>query len=287
MSEMLDDYRNRVVGRLSSEEDATPSRLAEALCLPSFHPEVLLRVAEWSNGTTFHLATFTSSLWYSEPGQEPSRMDEAIHVVPERAARFWDSIEGLSPQTIRDEKTIGVDGMLTFARWRRGEVTSSFEAWSPSPDSQPGRFIRRIYDLAWELVRGRLSIERLEQLHIYLHLGLPLRMIEGGVRCLRIFGALSASERKSLRSLFATLPGEEPLVVDMTNFDGMGTILYPTFVEFASRRGLLAWAASVPARRHLEAMGLVRPQIFDRAEDAVGWIATLSRRHGSDTTSPE
>ena len=276
MSEMLDDYRNRVVKRLSSEEDATPSRLAEALCLPSFHPEVLLRVAEWSNGTTFHLATFTSSLWYSELGKEPSRMDEAIHVVPERAICFWDSIEGLSPQTIRDEKTIGVDGMLTYARWRRGEVTSSFEAWSPSPDSQQGKFIRRIYDLGWQLVRERVSIERLEQLHGYLRLGLPVRLIEGKVRCLRLFGGLSSSDEDDLRSCFAWLPSGEPLVMDMTNFDGMGTLLYPAFVEFASGRRVLAWAVSGAARRHIASMGLGQSQFFERVEDAMEWVARTS-----------
>jgi hypothetical protein len=273
---MLDEYCNRVVKRLSSGEGATPSRLADALCLPSFHPEVLLRVSEVTTGTTFRLATFTSSLWYSESGQEPGKVDEAIHVPPERAARFWDTIGELNPQTIRDGTTIGVDGMSARASWRQGKVTSSFEAWSPSPDSRHGKFIRRIYDLGWQVVRERVSIERLEQLHADLRLGLPARLIEGKVRCLRIFGSLSSSDEDDLRSFFAALPSGEPMVMDMTNFDSMGALLYPAFLEFASERRSLAWAVSEMARRHVDSMGLVQPQFFERAEDAMQWVARIS-----------
>src|SRR5205085_10583472 len=102
---------------------------------------------------------------------------------------------------------------------------------------------------------------------------------------LRIFGSLSSSHRKALRSLFSSLPSEEPLVVDMTNFDGMGTLLYPAFVEFATSGRRLAWAASSSARRHAESMGLAQPHVFDRVEDAVEWVAQTSRQHGSDTAS--
>ncbi len=60
--------------------------------------------------------------------------------------------------------------------------------------------------------------------------------------------------------------------MDMTNLDGMDTLLYPAFVEFASGRRL-AWAVSDAARRHNESLGLARPQLFERVEDASGWVA--------------
>src|SRR4051794_16389891 len=63
--------------------------------------------------------------------------------------------------------------------------------------------------------------------------------------------------------LFDNLPKDTPLVIDMTNFDGMGTLLYPTFAEFASTRRLLAWAGSTGAKRHFESMRLPSSQVFD------------------------
>ena len=285
MNDMLDDYRKRVVKWLSPGVGDSPTRLAEVLCLPSFHPEALLRVADGPSGTTFRLAAFTSSLWHSEPGRRPGRTEESVLMSPKRAARFWDALDALDPSTIRDSNVLGVDGMLIRCSWRRGEASVSFEAWSPEPDSRHGTFIRRMYDLAWELAQERASVERLEQIHGYLHIGLPVRQIVGKVRCLRIFGRLSSRDGDQLRSHFASLPREEPVVVDMTNFDGMGTLLYPAFVEFASGRRV-AWALSSTARRQVESMGLNEPELFDRAEDAVEWMVRTGARRVSDSADP-
>lgn len=282
---MIDDYRRRVVKCLSLGTLTGSSRLAAALCLPSFHPETLLRVVEGPDGTSFRLATLTSSLWYSEAGQTPRRLEETVSVSSERASRFWDSVAGLSPQTIADDPQHGLDGMSVRCIWRQGSVDSTFETWSPAPESRHGAFIRQIYDLGWEVLGGRVSIERLEQLHVYLHLGLPVRMIEGPMKCLRIFGSLSSSEEMALRSMLSTLPKDEPLIVDMTNFDGMGTLLYPAFVEFASSRRFLSWAVSPSARRHVESMGLANLRIFDTTEDARQWVAGASGGHDPGTTS--
>lgn len=287
MSDLVDDYRKKVVKLLSPVKDEPHSRLAEVLCLPSSHPEVLLQVTDGPSGCTFRLVTCTSSLWYSlsEPGRWPGRAEESALVPPKRAARFWAVIDALNPQAIGDSAAVGLDGMFTQCSWRRGEASVSFEAWSPAPDSRHGTFIRRIYDLAWELAQERASVERLEQIHGYLHIGLPVRQIVGKVRCLRIFGRLSSRDEDQLRSHFASLPREEPVVVDMTNFDGMGTFLYPAFVEFASGRRV-AWALSSTARRQVESMGLNEPELFDRAEDAVEWTVRTGARRASDSADP-
>lgn len=270
---MHDEYLRSVTKRLARGEDTSTVRFVEALCLPSFHPEVLLRASEGPNGTTFRLNTFTSSLWYSELGRKPDRVREAVPVPTESAERFWDALEALAPLTIPDGRRVGLDGMTTHARYRRDDATSSFEAWSPSPDSHQWEFIRSIYDLGWEVVREHASIERLEQLHGYLHLGLPVRLVEGAVRCMRIFGSLSSSDKAELRTVFASLPEGEPLVIDMTNFDGMATLLYPTFAAFASARQRLAWVATGEARRQVESIGLVHLNLFERVEDALAWAA--------------
>jgi anti-anti-sigma regulatory factor len=110
-------------------------------------------------------------------------------------------------------------------------------------------------------------------------------MIGGRVKCLRIFGSLSSSKEMALRSLLSTLPKDEPLIVDMTNFDGMGTLLYPAFVEFASSRRFLSWAVSPSARRHVESMGLANLRIFDTTEDARQSVAGASGGHDPGTTS--
>lgn len=290
MSDFLDDYRKRVRGHLSSSEVDPPSCSTEVLCLPSFHPETLLRVTATPSGTTFRLLTFTASLWYSqysEGGKKPERLEEAVHVPQVQADRFWRSVDELNPKMIRDQSSIGLDGISIVASWNSGEAAVSFEAWSPSPESRPGRFLGLIYDLGWQVVKEHVSIERLEQLHGYLRAGLPVRMVKGAVKCLRIFGSLSSTEETALRSLFSSLLNDDPIIVDMTNFDGMGTLLHPAFVEFSSSRPQLVWAASGSVSRLIESLGLVHSQVFDRTEDAVEWLAQRPRPHSSVPAFPE
>lgn len=273
MTDFIQEYQNRVRKKLSRAESEPVSRMAEALCFPAFHAETLLRVTEGIQCTTCRLITLSSSLWYSDESESPTRLQESTVVSPDRALQFWELIENLKPETIRPEGSFGCDGMSVFVTFQRREMTSSFETWSPEPMSPPGKLVGLIYGLAREVMNVRSSIERLEQLHTYLNIGLPARIIEGNVRCLRIFGSLSVNHEELLRNLFDSLRDTDALVVDMTNFDGMGTRLYPLFSAFASTRPLLAWAASGHARRHIESMGLTEPMIFSTTDEAIDWIS--------------
>jgi hypothetical protein len=57
-----------------------------------------------------------------------------------------------------------------------------------------------------------------------------------------------------LRQLLARLLHNGSLLIDMTNFDGMGTALYDAVIEFAASHPHLAFATFPSSRRHLEAM---------------------------------
>lgn len=275
MNDQIDQYKERVRKRLCRREDDPVMREAEALFFPSFHPEALLRATSGPAGTKLRMTTLTSSMWYAEEGatgEQPKRIQEVASVSAETALRFWQSIEELNPEAIRTDDAIGADGVSIETSYRHGATFTSFEAWCPDPASSPGKFVLLIYDLAWKVLKEPASIERLENLHGYLRLGLPARVISGDLTCLRLFGGLSSYHQQELRRLFDSLPKDAPLVVDMTNFDGMGTLLYPAFIEFASARRLLAWAGSRGAKRHLDSMRLASSQVFDNTEEAIEWV---------------
>lgn len=272
MTDFIDQYRQRARKRLSRKESEPVVRMAEVLCFPSFHAETLLRVTESPNGTAFRLSTFSSSLWYSEDGKEPRRFQETVEVSPDQAGRFWESMTALDPASLCPKKALGLDGMSISATYRDGEAESQFETWCPAPESPEGQYVGLIYRLAWEVVQADTSIERLEHLHGYLRLGLPARVIDGELKCLRLFGSLSSSDEPALRRTFESIDGDKPLLVDMTNFHGMGTLLYPAFVDFASGRTHLVWAVSKSARQHIDSMGINEQVLFDSVADAVEWI---------------
>jgi len=105
--------------------------------------------------------------------------------------------------------------------------------------------------------------------HCYLDLGLPARDRGGAPRRLQLFGRLSSSQEAALTAFFATVTEDEAVVVDMRNFDGMGTLLYPLFRRFARRPGATAWVVSKMATRQLREAQVPEDQLRDDLADAV------------------
>jgi hypothetical protein len=158
--------------------------------------------------------------------------------------------------------------MSVDAAYCTAQVGYSFSAWSPSGDSLQGQYFLLLYKLAWDSLHDETSAERLEQLHGYLGLGLSARVIDESPRRLRLFGSFSSGDEEELHACFSELASDEPLVVDMTNFDGMGTILYPLFSRFANARKRLAWVGSPNAVRHLKEIGINEESICSSLDAA-------------------
>jgi hypothetical protein len=53
-----------------------------------------------------------------------------------------------------------------------------------------------------------------------------------------------------------SLPANAPLLIDMTNFNGMGTLLYPSFRRLLSRTPVVKWKVSSSAARQLHEVGV-------------------------------
>jgi hypothetical protein len=69
----------------------------------------------------------------------------------------------------------------------------------------------------------------LEQFSTYFSFGLPARVLPGPPLTLRLYGSLSIDHDEDLGRLIGSLPADGPITIDMTNFGGMGTLLYSTF----------------------------------------------------------
>ena len=80
MADIVEEYRRRVRKRLSRAENEPVARMVDALCLPSFHVETLLRLVENSFGTTFRLFSLTENLWFCENANKVTRFQESVLV---------------------------------------------------------------------------------------------------------------------------------------------------------------------------------------------------------------
>jgi hypothetical protein len=275
MPDFIDEYHTGVHRRLRSQAGKTLApggeltRLLEVVFLPSFHPEAILQVSTAST-TTLRFTTFKSSVWYSENGHgpKPERQTEIVQLAEGRVQKFWEAVDALRPETLQSTSICGVDGMSVTVCHSTVDAVHEISSWSPSEETPQGRLVLLLYRLAWDVLVEPISIQRLEQLHGYLGLGLPTRWVEGNIRQLRIFGGLSTQWTNELQTLFSTISRNEPLIVDMSNFDGMGTLLYPMFFEFAGSHHRLAWIASAYPKQQLAEAGIDGETVFQSHEDA-------------------
>ncbi len=161
-----------------------------------------------------------------------------------------------------------VDGLIT-----RGQSVTTFEAWSPQPPSHEHQFAAALWRLADDSLREEESVRLLEQLHRYLGLGLPVRVTRNAFTTVRLFGGLSTHDEAGLRSTFEELGHDEPLLMDLSNVDSMGTRLYDLFSGLATRKGPTVWLASEGALPHLAAIGVPSSRIFEHRQRAEAALA--------------
>src|SRR6185369_6862103 len=98
-----------------------------------------------------------------------------------------------------DGPRFGVDGMSIVGFSLKGGNERRFEAWSPGPSSKTHRFVHLLYQLAGHNLGSAEIKERLEEIHGYLRLGLPWKVVSDMPLVVRIFGSLSATDMPELR----------------------------------------------------------------------------------------
>ncbi|WP_342740569.1 hypothetical protein [Bradyrhizobium sp. B117] len=92
-------------------------------------------------------------------------------VAPNEAARFWTELDGILAALLDIERSLGFDGITIKVDCRTPTVNTKFEVWSPAADTQAGKLVGLIYDVAWEALSTPSAIKFLENLRPYLREG--------------------------------------------------------------------------------------------------------------------
>lgn len=194
-----------------------------------------------------------------------SGREETAEVPDELGLRFLDEVAALDPLRIPNGSTCVIaDGMSLECLVQEGRVNHRFFGDSPDPAIDPRQrgFAAALCRLAMDLAREPGTQLFLERVLVSDDRGLPVRVFEETPRRIRIFGGLTSSEAEALEALFASVAPGEPVVMDLSNFQGMGEALYPHFARFHARTGRTAWWARGFAVRQLIAAGIPRDLLF-------------------------
>jgi hypothetical protein len=164
---------------------------------------------------------------------------------------------------------IGLDGITVRFSIASDAVRQEQEIWSPSYSSCPEH--AALLHWCWSgLHEHSCDSYRvlLERLYGYFHdWGIPVFRTTRG---LRIFAGLSSGREPELVRYFdevATMPAPE---IDMCNFEGTGTILYPIFKKFFDRAPGSLWRVNSAARRQMKEAGIPETSMMqDLASESI------------------
>ncbi|WPB73673.1 hypothetical protein KYC5002_32085 [Archangium violaceum] len=207
---------------------------------------------------------------------------ETVPVPDERGLRFLEELAAIDPLGVPGENQIGLDGISLTCLVEERQGRREFSTWSPDPKQYPREhgFVWAVYQLAMDAARGPATWRFLEEMFGYLNNNderLPVKHFDEVPRRIRLFGSLSSMKEKALDTLFASVSPDEPLLMDLSNLERMGTLLYPRFAHFHARPGRTAWWVSAPAARHLLGAGIPRSHLHDTLEAARAALLDTSR----------
>jgi hypothetical protein len=158
-----------------------------------------------------------------------------------------------------NDKPMGLDGIGV-----RGEFSTAssppykFDFRTPDKLKQPRDFATA--DAVFALLESttpscELNVY-LEQLSRYFPFSLPARIIRGSPLTVRFYGGLWSHDEDTLEPFLMSLPTDIPIQIDMSNFNGMGSELSPTFKDLATRNPQVTWATSPNLAPQLRKLGI-------------------------------
>lgn len=228
--------------------DATKGRTWQATYQPSFHLPLVVTLEELDGRVNLEVKL-------------PAETDGGVEVRTSRVeleadegARLVAALEREEPGHLGATTKRGLDGMRVRGKVCGGGRTHEFEAWSPRAEDAPrhARYFRALLEAA----RGAMPEERVRfaaesTLGYLLERGeLLYADTATPVRTVRLI-SVSADEADAFRALLARLPKEGPLVVDLRNFDGAGTMFRADFVALEARPRTVIVASERMMKEHL------------------------------------
>ena len=142
---------------------------------------------------------------------------------------------------IHHQVSIGFDGIDVSGELIENEKIKPFEFWSPRKDNVNHEFIEILFNIMYNHFESKKSVNYLEQLEQYFDFGLGLRKLNNNPLTYKLYGSISSREADELYIFFENLPNDKVILIDMSNFNGMGTMFDDDFLDLSKTHELIQW----------------------------------------------
>ena len=107
--------------------------------------------------------------------------------------------------------------------------------------------------------------EYLERLKGYFDYGLPIKQIGEDPLEYRLWGSITSNEEQELYLFLDSLPRNEPIIFDVTNFPGMGNMFHGKFQSFNERHNIYYLSSNKLFNTDLKSIGNCK-MYYDRGK---------------------
>jgi hypothetical protein len=177
---------------------------------------------------------------------------------PADQAFFATKLAGVPVLKMRTKEQLGTDGITVYNTISRDSVQNKFHFWSPRKASAPQehKLVEAVLGLARRKFTTQQEQEYFESLEQYFDFGLPCKVTSTNPFEVRMYGSLSSDNEQELTRFVEQLPSDRSILIDMTNFEGMGTMFYPLFQRLLARNPRIVWVASKWSQKQLQELGV-------------------------------
>lgn len=185
-------------------------------------------------------------------------VEDSAHLSSADLTFFFSKLDTIPVLKMRTKEQLGTDGITVYNTISRDSVQNKFQFWSPRKDSSPQehKLVEAVLGLARRKFTTQQEQEYFESLEQYFDFGLPCKVTNTNPFEVRMYGSLSSDNEKELTRFVEQLPSDCPILIDMTNFEGMGTMFYPLFRRLLARNPHIVWVASKWSQKQLQELGV-------------------------------
>lgn len=155
---------------------------------------------------------------------------------------FFRKLGSISLMKMKSNRSMALDGIGVHNTYLQDNRKNQFYFSSPIKGSKEHQIVEAVIGLSQFDLTDTKSQEYLESLEQYFDFGLPCKKISDKPYEVRIYGSLSSNEEQELNNFIQAIPSDRPVIIDMTNFQSMGTMFYPLFRRLIKRNKQLIWA---------------------------------------------
>ncbi len=212
--------------------------------------------------TKYQLLVDSSHLQYYEDSIFVEQMEQ-IPIFDDAFQSFFKSLKNVN--LVEQESLIkeGItDGITIYLNYGTDNKENNFSLRCPRPADNEFEIIKSLFALFESTFSKQETKNYLENLKGYFDFGLLVKHISNDPLEYRFYSHLSANEVEGFFDWMNGLPMNKPIILDFSNFGGMGTMFYSDFEDLIEENEEVFWLVSEHSIRQVKEIGVKKSRIF-------------------------